>query len=312
MIAGVEVVAGAQVGGDRDRVARTGMHSRQRPSAQPGVVLQHERGHRLDERRTLHVTQLSPVQVTVGLHAFRPAQEDVTGRLHRSLPLHDPFAGVGVAALRQVVLQDRSRCLLDLHEQRISSVATLEQHDERPGAHAADADHLACHVDHLEPLQQVAPVVRQRGAVVPELAAHRLGDVCFVHAEPLVQVTKGNHDRRLADDPVLAVDQLPELGQGVQAVPGARLAEVLVGLLGGPGHASGSRLVPALRDLAAFLPAFLPGFLPTLALCPACGPFAPAASTASSPSAACSSDADFRVYHSSKVPIWANWAIACR
>ena len=283
------------------------MRSRQRPSAHPGVVLQHERGHQFDERRTLHVTKLSPVQVTVGLHAFRPAQEDVTGRLHRSLPLHDPFAGVGVAALRQVVLQDRSRCLLDLQEQRISSVATLEQHDERPGAHAADADHLACHVDHLEPLQQVAPVVRQRGAIVPELTAHRLVDVCFVHSEPLVQVTKGNHDRRLADDTVLAVDQLPELGQGVQAVPSARLAEVLVSLLGGPGHAPWRRLSRPFSDLES-----LPAFLPDLAFFPAFAPFGLVVSAASLPSAACSSAADFRVYHSSKVPIWANCAMDSR
>ena len=58
-----------------------------------------------------------------------------------------------------MVLQHRRRGLLDLQEQRVLLVAALQQHDERPGADAADAHDLAGHVDDLEPLEQVAAIV---------------------------------------------------------------------------------------------------------------------------------------------------------
>ena len=157
-------------------------------------------------------------------------------------PAHHPFPGIVVPAPGQVVLQHRPGGLLDLQEQRVLLVAALQQHDERPGADAADPDDLAGHVDDLELLQQVPPVVLQGGPVLPELVVHRLLDVVGGHPVLLLEVPDRDHDRRLADDPVAAVDQFAELGQGLQAVPGARLAQVLLGLLGRPGRAAGRRV----------------------------------------------------------------------
>jgi hypothetical protein len=53
----------------------------------------------------------------------------------------------------------------------------LEQDDECPGADAADADHLAGHVHHLEALRQPPPVVLQGGPVGAELLADQAADL---------------------------------------------------------------------------------------------------------------------------------------
>ena len=76
--------------------------------------------------------------------------------------------------LREVILEHRRGRFLDLQEQRVLLVAALEQDDERPGADAADAHDLAGHVDDLEALEQMAPVVLQRGPVGAELLADRV------------------------------------------------------------------------------------------------------------------------------------------
>ena len=102
-----------------------------------------------------------------------------------------------------MVLEHRRRRLLDLQEQRILLVASLEQDDERPRADAADAHDLAGHVDDLEPLQQVAPIVLQRGPVGAELLVDRVLRARRRHAVGRVQVAGRDDDRRLADDPVL-------------------------------------------------------------------------------------------------------------
>ena len=73
-----------------------------------------------------------------------------------------------------MVLEHRGRRLLDLQEQRILLIAPLEQDDERARADAADTHDLASHVDDLEPLQQVTPIVLQRGPVGAELLVDRL------------------------------------------------------------------------------------------------------------------------------------------
>jgi hypothetical protein len=96
---------------------------------------------------------LPPVQVTVGLHAFRPSQEDVARGLHHALSLHNSLTRLTKTALRQVILKDRRGCLIDLQEQWVLQVATLEQHDEGAGADAADAHDLPGHVDDFEALQ---------------------------------------------------------------------------------------------------------------------------------------------------------------
>ena len=97
----------------------------------------------------------------------------VTCRLHHPLSVHHPFAVLLVAAPGQVVLEHRCSRFLDLQEERVPLIATLQQDDERPGADTSDANNLPGDVDHMEPLQQVTPIGLQRGAVRANLIVDR-------------------------------------------------------------------------------------------------------------------------------------------
>jgi hypothetical protein len=112
--------------------------------------------------------------VPAHIHHSPPAQEDVAGGLHHPLPPHHPLAGLFVAALRQVILQHRRGGLLDLQEQRVPCVTSLEQDDERAGADAAHAHDLAGHVHDLKTVQQMTPIVLQRGSVGAQLLTNGL------------------------------------------------------------------------------------------------------------------------------------------
>src|SRR5215218_9925861 len=230
----VERVALAQVFGDRDRIPRARVGPGQGATADAGVEAEGDRRHRLDLGRGLHVPQLAPVEVAGRVGALGPAQVDVAGGLHHPLPLDDALAVLAVAALSQVVLQDRGGRLLDLEEQWVVLVAALEQGDERPGADAAHPDHLAGQVDEPEPLQQLTAIVLEGGPVGPELLPDRLLDLVGGQAVGGVQVPHRDHDRGLANDPVLPIDHLAELRQRLQAVTRVGLLAGLLGRLLGP------------------------------------------------------------------------------
>ena len=150
------------------------MGTGERPSALASVEGEAERPQRLHVGRALHVAQLTPVEPAVRLHALGPAEVDVARGLHHPLPLHHALAVLLVAALRQVVLEHRGRGLLDLQEERVLLIASLEQDDERPRADATDTHDLAGDVDDLESLEQVASVILQRGPVGAELLMDRV------------------------------------------------------------------------------------------------------------------------------------------
>src|SRR3954467_15356674 len=78
----VEAVLLAEVGGDRDGISGARVRPGEGLTTQPRAERQTGRHHRLDDGRSLHVSELSPVEITVGLDTFRPAQEDVAGGLH--------------------------------------------------------------------------------------------------------------------------------------------------------------------------------------------------------------------------------------
>ena len=198
-------------------------------------------------------------------------------------PCTTRWPGWLVAALGQVVLQHRPGRLLDLQEQRVLLVAALEQADEGPGADAAHPHHLAGHVDQLEPLQQPALIVPQGGPVGAELLAEHPLHLVGGQAVGRFQVTGWDHDRGLADDPVLAVDQLTELGQRLQAVAGVCLGGALLRAV----------FSACLAALAFFLEAFL-------------------ASAAALWTPLMSSSSSRWAYQMSMVPIWAKLAIASR
>ena len=95
--------------------------------------------------------------------ALHPAEEDVRLGLGEALALDHPAPVARVHARLQVVLQHRGAGLLDLQEQRILAVSTLEQDDQAASAHAAHADHLDAHVHRLVPVEDAAAIVGQRG-----------------------------------------------------------------------------------------------------------------------------------------------------
>src|SRR6516164_8636656 len=223
----LERVAQAQVLGHGDRVPGPGVRTRQRPTAHPGVEREPERHHPLDQRGALHVAELPPVEVALHVQADRPAEVDIAGSLHDPLSLHHPLAVLPVPAPAHVGLQHRRRGLLDLKEQRVLRIAPLEQDDERPGPDAADADDLAGRVHELETLQQLTPVILQGFPVGTELITDRLPGLAGRQAVGGGQVTQGDDDRRLGDDPILPIDLFAELGQGLEAVPRVRLGDRL-------------------------------------------------------------------------------------
>ena len=121
--------------------------------------------------------------------ASGPAEEDVTRGLHQSLAMDNAFAGVAEPALRQVVFQHRRGRLLDLQEQRVVLISTLQQHDECAQPDAAHAHNLVGHVDDLEFLEEVPAIVLQRLAVVAELLVDHVFHLVDRQTDPRRQVS---------------------------------------------------------------------------------------------------------------------------
>ena len=120
----------------------------------------------------------------------------------------------------------------------------MEQDNERTSADAADTDHLACHVDDFEALQQLAPIFLQRGPIGTELLVdhlfHLIGRVA-VHG---LKVAGRDHHGRLTDDPVTTIDDFAKLGQRLEAVTRVGLLRTLPGPLGGLSHLASLLLAP--------------------------------------------------------------------
>ena len=105
--------------------------------------------------------------------------------------------GLLESALRKMVLQDRRRRLLDLEEQRVLLVATLEQDDERTRPDAPDADDLARDIDDLEPLQQMTAIALQGGSIGAELLVEHVSELVRRHLRRGGEISERDHDRRL-------------------------------------------------------------------------------------------------------------------
>ena len=95
------------------------------------------------------------------------------------------------------------------------------QGDPRTGADASDADHLSGEVHEPEVLEQVLPVSLQGSTVGADQVVDRLQELGRVVRRK--QLLDGDDQRRLADDPQLAVDDVRQLGERLQAVLGLGL-----------------------------------------------------------------------------------------
>jgi hypothetical protein len=107
------------VAGERGGIGRARMGTREYPAAKPAVADEVPRFHDLYDRLDLHVAQLPKVIVAAPV-AVRPAEKDVTCRLHQPLANDDSLAVVVVHAPARKRLEHRRACLFDLQEQRIA------------------------------------------------------------------------------------------------------------------------------------------------------------------------------------------------
>ena len=222
------------------------MGARERPAADSRVLGHRGRVHRLDDRGALAVPQLADVEVAldaVDAGRAQPAEHDVAGGLHQPLALDDSLSVVGELAVAEERLEHRALGLLALQEQRVAVVVAEHQHDPRARADAADAHHLARRVHVAEALEQAAAVAGQRAPVGADQLPHRvLEHDALVRGDQLLD----RHDqRRVADDPRMAVDEVGQPVERPHAVLRTRLGDVAIealALLGGrlrgplPGH----------------------------------------------------------------------------
>ena len=116
--------------------------------------------------------------------------------------------------------------LLELEEERVLVVATEHEQDPGPGADAADADHLACRMHVAKALEQPTTVTRQRAPVGADDGADESRRSDRRSAPTISSI--GHEERRIADDPQLAVDDLGQLAERLQAVLRPCLCDVLL------------------------------------------------------------------------------------
>ena len=96
----------------------------------------------------LHVAELAYV-VRRSVGGRCPPDEDVRGALRQPLADGDSFARRFENARIQELLVDRRPRLLDLQEQRIGPIATLQQDEVDTHADASDADDLSDRIAEL-------------------------------------------------------------------------------------------------------------------------------------------------------------------
>ena len=120
------------------------MGERQRVAATLGEDGHPGRVEGLDGKLDLDVSELAHIEVTSST-TLGPAEEDIAGRLHEPVAVHDTLSVVWEDALSRIGLQDRSARLLELENERISSAGHQQNH-RAGGADAPDADDLDCSV----------------------------------------------------------------------------------------------------------------------------------------------------------------------
>src|SRR5205085_8298676 len=116
-----------------------------------------------------------------------------------------------------------------------------------------DSDDLACQVDETELLQQGAPVGFQSPPVGPNQSAN-LVDYLVALYRGWNEFVDRHDQRRVADDPWIAIDHMRKLLEGTRAVPGARLGDVGLRLLQPLGVDAAGKLLERLFNGQAGVP----------------------------------------------------------
>ena len=206
-----------EVACDRVAVTGPGVGAGECPGAHPAPELHSLGSHPADVGGPFPVAQLADVEVAfVALQREPfPAEEDVARRLHQPLAANDAFALVGEFALAREWLEHGRPGFFDLQEQGVAT-SVDEQQDPCLGADAANADDLAREVDDPVLVEQVVAIGRERPRVEANHLAH-----AFEHGLPgsaVEELLNRGDQRRVADDPWLAVEHVAELVEGLMAV----------------------------------------------------------------------------------------------
>jgi len=163
----------------------------------------------LEDRADLHVPQLADIDVAPVLSG-RPAQKNVGGGLHQTLPRNDAVAVVLMRTATRVRFEDRRPRFLDLQEQRVI-VRRHEQTHGALGANAANPDDLDRQVVETEAVEQHPDVLGQRLAI----RRQRFGELCFQPGRLLLRRVK--NQRGIVLDPGDRPVMLRELREDVLA-----------------------------------------------------------------------------------------------
>ena len=194
------MVTGAEVAGDRNRVAGAGVGPGQGPPAQLGVGGQPAGSIVSIDRGALPVPQLADVEVA--LDAVEPVMRSHPSRMSLAACMSRwpsttrwPCWATRSSEER---LEHRGLGLLDLQEQRVVS-SCRPSAGSRPGADAADARPPSGRRPRAVPLQQLSTIGWQGAAVGLQMRADRaLELVALCSAEA---ARRSGRPRRVADEP---------------------------------------------------------------------------------------------------------------
>src|SRR4029077_14503786 len=131
-------------------------------------------------------------------------------------------------------------------------VATDEQDDPGPRSDAADAEDFPRRVHVPKALEQTPTVTGERAPVRTNEVAESLLPPCELLRPD--QLLDGDDQGRVADDARLAVDELGQLAERLQAVLGPGMRHVLLGALALLGGHRRAELGEQLLDVDARVP----------------------------------------------------------
>ncbi len=159
----LESLASPQVATDLSRVAGARMGTGESPATEPTVVDETLGGQTREIHGQLHVSQLANIEVD-GVR-FRPPKEEITGGLHDALSTDDPASMAGIGTGAKMTFEDRSLGLLDLEEERVAALVSLQQGDITARAHASHTDDLLGNINEVVFAQKEVPILLERSTI---------------------------------------------------------------------------------------------------------------------------------------------------
>src|SRR6266852_925490 len=180
------------------------------PAACSGIRSEASWQDRLDVDRGLPVPELADVEVVrAAVELFlrvNPAEEDVARGLHQALTHHDSLPVCRERTSPEQWFEHRWLRLLDLEKERVSGVATEEQHHPGACSDTPDADDFSGEIGVAETLNQRLPLGWKRSTVAAEERAEERLETGFVLA--VVELDERDDQRWIRDEPPFSVDGL--------------------------------------------------------------------------------------------------------